>query len=100
DAGRRFRRMTASNVIVNDVFVDPRDSKHVLLATDRGGVLASRDGGETFAASNTGISERKVEALLVDHANAERLYAGVVNDKSYGGVFISDDAGKNWRQAG
>lgn len=100
DAGRHFRRMTDSNVIVNDVFVDPRDSKHVLLATDRGGVLASRDGGETFAVSNTGISERKVEALLVDHANAERLYAGVVNDKSYGGVFISDDAGKNWRQTG
>lgn len=100
DAGRHFRRMTDANVIVNDVFVDPRDSKHVLLATDRGGVLASHDGGETFAASNTGISERKVEALLVDHSNAERLYAGVVNDKNYGGVFISDDAGKNWRQDG
>ncbi len=100
DAGKHFRRMTDASVIVNDVFVDPRDSKHVLLATDRGGVLASHDGGETFAASNTGISERKVEALLVDHANPERLYAGVVNDKDYGGVFISDDAGKSWRQIG
>ncbi len=99
DAGRHFRRMTDASVIVNDVFVDPRDSKHVLLATDRGGVLASRDGGQTFAASNTGISERKVEALLVDHVHAGRLYAGVVNDKNYGGVFISDDAGKSWRQA-
>ncbi len=33
--------MTGPDVIVNDVFVDPRDSNHVLLATDRGGVLAS-----------------------------------------------------------
>lgn len=100
DAGRHFERMTDTSVIVNDVFVDPRDSKHVLLATDRGGVLASRDGGATFAASNAGISERKVEALLVDQTHAERMYAGVVNDKNYGGVFISDDAGKTWRQTG
>ena len=100
NAGRTFRRMTDASVIVNDVFVDPRDSKHVLLATDRGGVLASHDGGETFAASNTGISERKVEALLVDRSNAQRLYAGVVNDKNYGGVFVSADGGKSWSQTG
>ena len=37
--------MTGADVIVNDVYVDPRDSKRVLLATDRGGVLASQDGG-------------------------------------------------------
>ncbi len=100
DAGRTFRRMTGADVIVNDVFVDPRDPNHVLLATDRGGVLASNDGGETFTASNTGISERKVEALLVDRSNPERLYAGVVNDKSYGGVFVSADGGKTWSQDG
>ena len=63
NGGKTFRRMTGADVIVNDVFVDPRDSNRVLLATDRGGVLASQDGGETFTASNSGISERKVEAL-------------------------------------
>jgi photosystem II stability/assembly factor-like uncharacterized protein len=81
------------------VYVDPSDSNRVLLATDRGGVLASRDGAKTFAASNDGFSERKVEALLVDRANPARLYAGVVNDKTYGGVFISADGGANWVQA-
>jgi photosystem II stability/assembly factor-like uncharacterized protein len=78
--------------------VDPKDSKHVLLATDRGGVLASGDAGETFAASNQGISERKVVALLVDRNNPARLFAGVVNDKSYGGVFVSNDGGAGWQQ--
>lgn len=100
NGGRTFSRMTDPSVIVNDVFVDPRDSSHVLLATDRGGVMASHDGGATFAASNTGISERKVEALLVDRGNAQRLYAGVVNDKNFGGVFVSADGGKSWTQAG
>lgn len=98
DAGRTFRRMTGADVIVNDVFVDPRDPNHVLLATDRGGVLASNDGGKKFFASNTGISQRKVEALLVDRDNPERLYAGVVNDKLFGGVFVSTDGGQKWLQ--
>jgi len=100
DAGKTFRLLTASDVIVNDVFVDPSNSNHVMLATDRGGVLVSQDAGETFTASNLGVSERKVEALLVDNTNPQHLYAGVVNDKLYGGVFVSVDSGKSWAQTG
>ena len=100
NAGKTFARMTDANVVVNDVYVDPADSNRVLLATDRSGVLASRDGGATFAASNPGISERKVAALLVDRNDGKRLYAGVVNDKTYGGVFRSTDGGAHWEQLG
>jgi photosystem II stability/assembly factor-like uncharacterized protein len=39
-----------------------------------------------------------VEALLVDSHNPNTLYAGVLNDKSYGGVFVSDDGGATWNQ--
>ena len=100
NGGKTFRRMTGSDVIVNDVHVDPLDPRHVLLATDRGGVLTSSDGGVTFAASNAGFSQRKVVALLVDRRNPKRLYAGVVNDKTFGGVFVSTDGGANWEQTG
>ncbi len=100
NAGRSFERMTSADVVVNDVLVDPGDSNHVLLATDRGGVLVSRDAGATFAVSNQGISERKVAALLVDRSDPRRLYVGVVNDKSYGGVFRSVDGGQHWEQLG
>ena len=98
NGGRTFRRMTGPNVIVNDVYVDPTNPERVLLATDRGGVLASDNGGTSFAASNAGISQRKVEALLVDRTDPVRIFAGVVNDKAYGGVFVSDDGGARWRQ--
>ena len=98
--GKTFDRMTDADVVVNAVYVDPGDSNRVLLATDRGGVLASDDGGATFAASNQGISERKVAAVLVDLNNPEVLYAGVVNDKKYGGVFRSSDGGAHWEQLG
>jgi photosystem II stability/assembly factor-like uncharacterized protein len=100
DGGKTFTRMTDQDVVVNDVFVDPKDSSRVLLATDRGGVLASQDGGATFAESNQGLSERKVAAILVDQGDPSRLFAGVVNDKKFGGVFRSIDGGANWTQVG
>lgn len=103
DDGKSFQRMTGPEVIVNDVFVDPQDSKHVLLAVDRGGVLQSHDAAASFAASNEGFSERRVQALLVDSrgkagGSAGRVFAGVVNDKSFGGVFVSADGGAHWDQ--
>jgi photosystem II stability/assembly factor-like uncharacterized protein len=100
DGGKTFLRMTGPDVIVNDVFVDPADAQHVLLATDRGGVLYSRDAGMSFVAANDGFSGRKVEALLVDEANPSRLYAGVVNDKTYGSVFVSENSGATWDHIG
>jgi len=100
DGGRNFKALTGPEVIVNDVFVDPNDSDHVLVATDRGGVLSSTDGGASFSGSNDGFSERKVDALLVDRADPQRMYAGVVNDKTFGGAFVTIDGGKNWQQVG
>jgi len=98
DAGKTFKRMTGPNVIVNDVMIDPRNSARVLLATDRSGVLSSVDGAETFTASNRGFAHRQITALVVDHNNPDTLYTGVINDKEFGGVFISRDAGLTWGQ--
>ncbi len=100
NGGKTFSRVTGADVIVNDVYVDPGNESRVLLATDRGGVLVSQDAGVTFTASNQGISERKVAALLVDRTNPDDLYAGVVNDKNFGGVFRSTDGGVHWEQLG
>ncbi|MGD0482392.1 MAG: transcriptional regulator [Terracidiphilus sp.] len=109
NGGKTFTLMTEANVIVNDVYVDPGNSNRVLLATDRGGVLSSQDAGATFTPSNRGVSERKIAALLVDNRNPDRndggdapaaLYAGIVNDKQFGGVFRSIDEGAHWQQLG
>ena len=98
DGGTKWARMTGPDVIINDVHVDPKNTQQVLLATDRSGVLASNDAGASFASSNNGISERQVTALLPDAKHPETMYAGVVNDKSYGGVFVTEDGGKSWIQ--
>lgn len=98
DGGVHWKRMTGPDVIVNDVYVDPKDAQHVLLATDRGGVQRSDDSGASFVASNRGFSQRQVTSLLVDQKNPQTVYAGVVNDKTYGGVFLSRDNGTTWVQ--
>ena len=97
-AGTNWTRLTGPDVIINDVYVDPKNPRHVLLATDRSGVLLSDDQAVSFAQSNQGFSQRQVAALAKDVKDPNRLYAGVVNDKMYGGVFTSGDAGRTWQQ--
>lgn len=98
DGGTAWSRLTGPDVIINDVFVDPKNDQHLLLATDRSGVIESEDGGKTFQGSNTGFSQRQVESVLLDEKAPATIYVGVLNDKIYGGVFVSEDGGTHWRQ--
>jgi photosystem II stability/assembly factor-like uncharacterized protein len=96
DAGKYWIQTTRPDVIVNDVYVDPANSKHVLLATDRRGVLASDDGGDSFLPSNDGFSARQITAFAGDVQHPATVYVGVVNDKDSGGVFVSHTGGLSW----
>jgi photosystem II stability/assembly factor-like uncharacterized protein len=98
DGGKTWRRITSTEVIVNDVLIDAHDSNHVLLATDRSGVLASANAGASFEPANVGFAHRQVAALAVDPSDQNTLYAGLINDKQYGGVFFSHDQGAHWKQ--
>lgn len=98
DSGASWLRTTGPEVIVNDVYVDPENTNRILLATDRGGVLASNDGGYSFLPSNTGFSARQITSYIGDAAQPATIYIGVVNDKAWGGVFVSDNGGLTWSQ--
>ena len=97
-AGTDWSRLTGPDVIINDIYIDPKNDQHVLLATDRSGVLMSNDQAVSFKSANVGFTQRQVSALVVDSKNPMTLYAGVVNDKIYGGVFVSNDGAKSWTQ--
>jgi photosystem II stability/assembly factor-like uncharacterized protein len=98
DSGGVWQRTTGPEVIVNDVYVDPANTNRILLATDRGGVLASNDGGYSFSPSNNGFSARQITSYVGDAAQPAMIYVGVVNDKAWGGVFVSDNGGLSWSQ--
>jgi photosystem II stability/assembly factor-like uncharacterized protein len=96
--GKNWQRIGNIEVVVNDVLIDPRDSKHLLLATDRSGIVASDDGGQTLAASNRGYTHRYVSTILVDKEDPSALFVGVVNDREWGGVFSFHDNDQHWEQ--
>jgi photosystem II stability/assembly factor-like uncharacterized protein len=98
DSGEAWQRTTGPEVIVNDVYVDPANTNRILLATDRGGVLASNDGGYSFSSSNNGFSARQITSYVGDSTQPATIYVGVVNDKAWGGVFVSDNGGLSWSQ--
>lgn len=98
DSGETWLRTTGPEVIVNDIYIDSADSNRMLLATDRGGVLTSNDGGKSFTPSNQGFSSRQVVAYVQDAQHPATLYVGVVNDKAWGGVFVSSNGGLTWSQ--
>jgi len=98
DLGKTWKRVSNPEVVVNDVLVDPRNSDHVLLATDRSGVLVSTNGASTWSASNHGYTHRYVTSIVADSKDPNTLYVGVVNDREFGGVFYSKDSGQHWMQ--
>jgi photosystem II stability/assembly factor-like uncharacterized protein len=98
DAGSIWIRTTADDVIINDIYVDPANSQHVLMATDRGGVLTSNDGGNSFTQTNAGFSSRQIVSYVADAQHPAEIYVGVANDKQWGGVFYSSDGGLAWSQ--
>ena len=89
DLGKTWKRVSSEEVVVNDVFVDPRNSNHVVIATDRSGIMASMNGAATWETSNHGYAHRYVSALLADNQNANTLYVGLVNDREYGHVLFA-----------
>lgn len=98
DGGKSWSRTTGPEVIVNDVYVDPTDSKRVLLATERGGVVASDDEADSFRPANEGFTARQVVGFAADRDHPANLYVGVINDKEWGGAFFSDNGGLTWVQ--
>ena len=98
DGGTAWKRVTGPDIVVNDILIDPRNSQRLLLATDRAGVLASDRGAPHFAPSNSGFTHRYASSILADKENPDLLYVGVVNDRQFGGVFVSSDAGQHWMQ--
>ena len=51
-----------------------------------------------FVASNHGYTHRYVTSLLADKNDPNTVFVGVLNDREWGGVFVSHDGGQHWLQ--
>jgi photosystem II stability/assembly factor-like uncharacterized protein len=52
----------------------------------------------SFLPSNSGFSSRQIVAYVQDDEHPATIYVGVVNDKEWGGVFVSHNGGLTWDQ--
>ena len=81
---------------VTALAVDPVDSRIVYAATQKGeGVFKSRDGGQTWSPSGTGLPKipgNSVFCLAIDPRRPTILYAGTLNF----GIYKSTDGGASW----
>ena len=61
------------------------------------GIFKTSDGGLTWKAMNSGLSNTAVDALVMDPGNSSILYAGTAAFPPPGGVFKSTDGGATWK---
>src|SRR5262249_53883146 len=78
---------------VKAIAVDPHGAGTIFMGTIAGGVRKSVDGGTTWSAVNTGLTNLVVYALAMDASGPQTVYAGTGG----GGLFKSDDAGDTWQ---
>lgn len=65
------------------------------------GLYKTTDGGETWSRLEKGLPrEMGKMSISVTRANSEKVYALIESDteKEQGGLFVSNDAGKNWNR--
>jgi photosystem II stability/assembly factor-like uncharacterized protein len=76
---------------VRSIVFDPRDSSTLYVGVEEGGVIRSRDRGETFEVLNHGIYT-DVHTIAIAPEDRNRLYATTGS-----GFYLSESGGSSWR---
>lgn len=79
----------------DNIVFDPRNSSVVYVTTQTTGVQRSTDGGVTFSAANTGLTNLRVSraaGVVIDPRDSQLLYVATEGD----GVFKSRNGGATW----
>jgi photosystem II stability/assembly factor-like uncharacterized protein len=84
-----------SNLPVRGIVIE--NSRHLVLATDAG-ILTSADGGEILKLSNTGFSNRKLEAF--QDTGVSLLASAAYDTGGSNKLFSSADGGRTWTSPG
>jgi photosystem II stability/assembly factor-like uncharacterized protein len=86
NGGVRWNRL--NGLQVNSIAFDAADSRVLYLATEHGGVVVTRDGGETLGPMNSGLLSRNISAVAGwSGAPPGRLYVSTAYEGMQGGVF-------------
>ncbi|HUJ79482.1 MAG TPA: hypothetical protein VLY45_04110 [Nitrospiria bacterium] len=82
-------------LLINQIAIDPADSRVLYAAARPQGVLKSTDRGETWRPARRGLANTSVYHIIIDPARPKTLYLGTFG----GGVYTSQDGGDSWVDA-
>jgi photosystem II stability/assembly factor-like uncharacterized protein len=93
-AWRKLRESAGQNG--HAITIDPGDSQHVVLSTNDGGLLETRDGGRRWDdAGVRGMTARGPRGIAFDPADPRHVYVGGFTGM---GLFVSSDNGRTWER--
>jgi len=99
-----WRSMGPQGGDVRALAADPRDPRKVYLGTTDGHIFGSRDSGASWELLGRAGArlDGVITAILVDPRSSRRLYASLwtLDPQAGGGLYTSDDGGKNWQLLG
>ena len=89
---------------IHSICVDPRDSKHVLIGVSCGGAWVTRDGGDTWVLSATGMRANYMPPEQADDGNTQdphrivqcRAAPDTLWCQHHGGMWRSTNGGALW----
>ncbi len=98
NGGATWSRLTPHDWVINALVLSRESKSHLVIGTERLGVLVSDDGGQHFRASNDGFYHRQIIALALDREHPSRVLAVLANAPEP--ILATEDEGKTWRPLG
>lgn len=95
DGSASFREVyfvTSNRFVVFDLFVNPINSNHVLIATGQGGLLETKDGGRTWRVVKW--FTEAIEKIIVNPIDPREIFVITASDN----LFKSVDGGANFAE--
>lgn len=96
DGGSAWRLVSDRTLVVNGIAIPREALEKVYVATDQMGLLVSENGGLSYRPSNAGLANRPVATVIGDAEKGGRLYAGLLQERSHGPLWVSEDGGGTW----
>jgi photosystem II stability/assembly factor-like uncharacterized protein len=79
------------------IAIDPNDDEHIVFTTNDGGLLASKDAGDSWSdLSANGLGARAPRSVGFDPRNPKRIYVGGYTGN---GFWRTSDGGKTWKRS-
>jgi photosystem II stability/assembly factor-like uncharacterized protein len=93
-----FKRVTPGNWIINAMLIDPKNTKRLIIGTEREGVQISNDGGETFISANAGFQHQHITDVAMDREHPDRALVVLTFDND--AFLATKDGGVSWTTLG